>query len=66
MNRRVDVVVLTTLKADQAALLPAAAGPDANLHTGQTTAQAAAIEKAVQQADNAADTTTGTTTTSHG
>jgi chemotaxis protein MotB len=63
MNRRVDVVVLTTLKPDQAALLPAAAGADATLHTGQTTAQAAAIEKAVQQANGAADTTTGTTTT---
>ena len=66
MNRRVDVVVLTMLKADQAALLPAAAGADANLHTGQTTAQAAAIAKAVQQANSAADTTTGTTTTTHG
>jgi chemotaxis protein MotB len=61
MNRRVDVVVLTTLPADQAALLPAAAGADAKLHTGQTTAQAAAIAKAAQQADSAADTTTSTT-----
>lgn len=60
MNRRVDVVVLTTLPADQAALLPAAAGADGKLHTGQTTAQAAAIAKAVQQADSAADTTTST------
>ncbi|MFI6075135.1 flagellar motor protein MotB [Actinoplanes sp. NPDC051343] len=60
MNRRVDVVVLTTLPADQAALLPAAAGADAKLHTGQTTAQAAAIAKATQQADSAADTTTTT------
>lgn len=42
MNRRVDIVVLTTLPADQAALLPAAAGADAKLHTGQTTAQAEA------------------------
>ena len=68
MNRRVDVVVLTTLKADQSALLPAAAGADAQLHTGQTTAQAAAILKAVQQANGTADTTTGTgtTTTTHG
>jgi chemotaxis protein MotB len=40
MNRRVDVVVLTTLKPDEAALLPAAAGADAQLHTGETTAQA--------------------------
>jgi len=62
MNRRVDVVVLTTLKADQAALLPAAAGADADLHTGQTTAQAAAIEKAVEQANSTAATTTTTTT----
>jgi chemotaxis protein MotB len=61
MNRRVDVVVLTTLPADQAALLPAAAGADATLHTGQTTAQAAAITKATQQADSTADTTTGGT-----
>ena len=38
MNRRVDVVVLTMLKPDQAALLPAAAGTDSKLHTGETTA----------------------------
>jgi chemotaxis protein MotB len=38
MNRRVDVVVLTTLKPDQAALLPAAAGSDSKLHAGETTA----------------------------
>jgi chemotaxis protein MotB len=38
MNRRVDIVVLTTLKPDQAALLPAAAGADSKLHAGQTTA----------------------------
>ncbi|GAA2647803.1 flagellar motor protein MotB [Paractinoplanes durhamensis] len=63
MNRRVDVVVLTTLPADQAALLPAAAGADAKLHSGQTTAQAAALEKAVEQANSAADTATSTTTT---
>jgi chemotaxis protein MotB len=63
MNRRVDVVVLTTLPADQAALLPAAAGDDAKLHTGQTTAQAAAIAKAAQQADSTADTTTTTSST---
>ena len=42
MNRRVDVVVLTQLTAEQAALLPAAAGADAKLHTGQTTAEARA------------------------
>ena len=51
MNRRVDVVVLTTLKPDQAALLPAAAGDDAELHTGTTTKQAA----------NGSQATTGTT-----
>jgi chemotaxis protein MotB len=69
MNRRVDVVVLTTLPADQAALLPAAAGSDAKLHSGQTTAQAAAIAKAVEQANSTANssssTTTDTTTTTH-
>ena len=63
MNRRVDVVVLTTLPADQAALLPAAAGPDAKLHTGQTTAQASAIEKAVEAANSTTSTTSSTTTT---
>lgn len=42
LNRRVDVVVLTQLPAEQAALLPAAAGDDAKLHTGQTTAEAKA------------------------
>jgi chemotaxis protein MotB len=42
MNRRVDVVVLTTLTAEQAALLPAAAGADAKLHAGTTSAPAAA------------------------
>jgi chemotaxis protein MotB len=65
MNRRVDVVVLTTLPADQAALLPVAAGADAKLHTGQTTAQAAAVAKATQQADSAADSTTDTTGTAN-
>jgi chemotaxis protein MotB len=42
MNRRVDIVVLTTLKPDQAALLPAAAGADSKLHVGTTTAEATA------------------------
>jgi len=64
MNRRVDVVVLTTLPADQAALLPAAAGADAKLHTGQTTAQAEAIEKAVAAANSDGTTGTATSTTS--
>ncbi|GAB1694697.1 flagellar motor protein MotB [Krasilnikovia sp. M28-CT-15] len=48
MNRRVDVVVLTMLKPDQAALLPAAAGPDAKLHLGQTSAEAKAIQDALK------------------
>ena len=51
MNRRVDVVVLTTLPADEAALLPAAAGADSKLHTGQTTAQANAAAKAAEAAE---------------
>jgi chemotaxis protein MotB len=63
MNRRVDVVVLTTLPADQAALLPAAAGSDTKLHTGQTTAQAEAIAKAAAAANSAGTTTTSTTAT---
>jgi chemotaxis protein MotB len=57
MNRRVDVVVLTTLPADQAVLLPSAAGSDSRLHTGQTTAQA--IAAATQSATAG---TTGTAT----
>lgn len=69
MNRRVDVVVLTTLSADQAALLPSAAGKDTKLHTGQTTAEAKAAEKAAQPASDSTDSTTGTThsttTTTH-
>ena len=64
MNRRVDVVVLTTLPADQAALLPAAAGSDAKLHTGQTTAQASAIEKAVGEANSTTSSTGSTSSTS--
>ncbi len=36
MNRRVDVVILSTISADQRALLPAAAGDDAKLHAGAT------------------------------
>jgi chemotaxis protein MotB len=63
MNRRVDVVVLTTLPADQAALLPAAAGDDAKLHTGQTTAEANAAAAANAAADTTRTTTTGSTTT---
>ncbi|GAA2504525.1 flagellar motor protein MotB [Winogradskya humida] len=59
MNRRVDVVVLTTLPANQAALLPAAAGDDAKLHDGQTSAQAKAAAEAAEK------TETTTTTTTH-
>jgi chemotaxis protein MotB len=59
MNRRVDVVVLTTLPADQAALLPSAAGDDSKLHTGQTT-PAAANATATEEATTG---TTGTPTT---
>jgi chemotaxis protein MotB len=40
LNRRVDVIVLTMLPADQAALLPSVAGDDSKLHAGETTAQA--------------------------
>jgi chemotaxis protein MotB len=67
MNRRVDIVVLTTLPADQAALLPAAAGDDAKLHTGQTTAQAAAVEEAAKKANSTTGSTEPTTssTTTH-
>ncbi|MEV6600672.1 flagellar motor protein MotB [Actinoplanes sp. NPDC051346] len=46
MNRRVDVVVLTALNAEQASLLPSAAGADSKLHTGETSAAAAAKAKA--------------------
>jgi chemotaxis protein MotB len=62
MNRRVDVVVLTTLPADQAALLPAAAGNDAKLHTGQTTAEANAAAAANAAADPTGTATTGSPT----
>ena len=44
MNRRVDVVVLTNLTAEQAALLATAAGDDAKLHPGATTSESAAEE----------------------
>jgi chemotaxis protein MotB len=60
MNRRVDVVVLTTLNAEQAALLPSAAGKDSKLHTGQTTAEAQAETAATETTTGPA--TTGTTT----
>ncbi|MFC7528129.1 flagellar motor protein MotB [Actinoplanes sp. GCM10030250] len=60
-NRRVDVVVLTQLSAEQAALLPSAAGTDGKLHTGQTTAAAQAEAKA----ESTTATTTTSTTTSH-
>ena len=44
-NRRVDVVVLTQLSAEQAALLPAAAGNDNKLHPGATSPAATTTEK---------------------
>jgi len=61
MNRRVDVVVLTTLTAEDAALLPTAAGADAKLHSGQTTSEADATQKAAAATDTSTETT-GTTT----
>jgi chemotaxis protein MotB len=65
MNRRVDVVVLTMLPADQAVLLPAAAGADSKLHTGQTTAEAnaAAGSSATATTGTTGTATTGTSTT---
>ncbi|OJF09866.1 OmpA/MotB family protein [Couchioplanes caeruleus] len=68
MNRRVDVVVLTMLNAEQAVLLPSAAGPDSKLHTGETTAEAAAKAKATaatseSSSGSPATAETGTTTT---
>jgi chemotaxis protein MotB len=62
MNRRVDVVVLTQLNAEQAALLPAAAGDDAKLHTGTTTEQAKADSQATT---GTTESTTESTTTPH-
>jgi chemotaxis protein MotB len=62
MNRRVDVVVLTTLNAEQAALLPAAAGDDAELHSGTTAAQAAGA----QAAAGTTESTTEPASTPHG
>jgi chemotaxis protein MotB len=65
MNRRVDVVVQTTLPADQAALLPAAAGGDSKLHVGQTTAEAnaAAGNTSTATTDGTGTATTGATPT---
>ncbi|GAA4593811.1 chemotaxis protein MotB [Actinoplanes octamycinicus] len=63
MNRRVDVVVLTMLTADQAALLPAAAGSDAKLHAGQTTAEAKAAAEAAAKKVEADNASAGTGTT---
>ncbi|MEV8507332.1 flagellar motor protein MotB [Actinoplanes sp. NPDC051475] len=60
MNRRVDVVVLTTLNAEQAALVPAAAGNDAKLHTGETTAEANAKAKAATTESSTGSTPTTT------
>jgi chemotaxis protein MotB len=63
LNRRVDVVVLTTLPANQAALLPAAAGDDSKLHSGETTAAAAARAKADASTTESTSTPSNTTTT---
>jgi chemotaxis protein MotB len=63
LNRRVDVIVLTTLPAEQAALLPAAAGDDSKLHVGETTAQAAAKAKAAAAAADSTSTPSATATT---
>jgi chemotaxis protein MotB len=63
MNRRVDVVVLTQLTADQAALLPSAAGTDGQLHTGQTTAEHLAEQKAEATKAGTGGTVPATTTT---
>jgi chemotaxis protein MotB len=65
MNRRVDVVVLTMLNAEQAALLPAAAGDAGKLHTGTTTAQAAAEAKQSTGVTESKTEPTTTTTTTH-
>jgi chemotaxis protein MotB len=61
MNRRVDVVVLTMLPAEQAALLPSAAGGESKPHTGVTSAQAAAAKAAAAAAES-----TGEPATTHG
>ena len=66
INRRVDVVVLTSLSPDQAALLPITAGEDAKLHTGQTTAEAEAAAKAATHGtESKTETAEPSTTTSH-
>ncbi|MFI5932644.1 flagellar motor protein MotB [Actinoplanes sp. NPDC051494] len=67
MNRRVDVVILTTLTPEQAALLPSAAGDDAKLHTGETSAKAKAAADAAAKAEagTTEPTTESTTTTTH-
>ncbi|XVU24990.1 flagellar motor protein MotB [Actinoplanes sp. CA-054009] len=62
MNRRVDIVVLTTLTADQAALLPAASGSDSKLHTGQTSAQAKAAQDAATATESTTESSTSTST----
>ncbi|MBM2617366.1 OmpA family protein [Actinoplanes sp. LDG1-06] len=67
MNRRVDIVVLTTLTADQAALLPAAAGADNKLHPGQTSAAAKSAQTPATKADTTGETgtTSGNTNPTH-
>jgi chemotaxis protein MotB len=67
MNRRVDVVVLTQLPADQAALLPAAAGDDTKLHTGETSKETTATAETGQteKTTGGSTTTSDSTTTTH-
>jgi chemotaxis protein MotB len=65
MNRRVDVVVLSTLPAEQRSLLPSAAGDDAKLHSA-TTSTASATSTTADGHEPAGDTAsapgaTGTT-----
>ena len=65
MNRRVDVVVLTTVNAEQAALLPSAAGKDSKLHPGQTTAEAQAETAATETTPESSTSESSTTTPTH-
>ena len=66
MNRRVDIVVLTTLTPNQAALLPAAAGSDNKLHQGQTTVETKAAQPAGTTTDTNTEQGTNSNTPTHG
>jgi chemotaxis protein MotB len=59
MNRRVDVVILSSISADQRALLPTAAGEDAKLHAGATGPPSTEVTETA----TAPEGTTGTTRT---